>query len=32
MDISDFMYDRFLINGKDSTDYSDLKPGSSIRL
>ena len=32
MDISDFVYDRFLINGKDSIDYSDLKPGSLIRL
>ena len=32
MDICDFVYDRFLINGKDSTDYSDLKPGSTIRL
>ncbi len=32
MDISDFVYDRFLINGKDSTDYSDLKAGDKIRL
>ena len=32
MDISDFVYDRFLINGKDSSSYSDLKPGDKVRL
>ena len=32
MDISDVYYDRFLINGKDTIRYPDIKPGQTVRL
>nr|WP_229364585.1 multicopper oxidase domain-containing protein [Fibrella aestuarina] len=32
MDISDVYYERFLINGKDTVRYSDIKPGQTVRL
>lgn len=32
MDISDIAYDKFLINGKDSSQISDLKAGDKVRL
>ncbi|MCY7359054.1 MAG: multicopper oxidase domain-containing protein [Rudanella sp.] len=32
MDISDVYYDRFLINGKDTIRYPEIKPGQTVRL
>jgi len=32
MDISDVYYQRFLINGKDTSRYEQFKPGETIRL
>lgn len=32
MDVSDVYYDKFLINGLSSSDYSDLKAGDKVRL
>lgn len=32
MDVSDVYYDKFLINGQPSSDYSDLKAGDKVRL
>lgn len=32
MDVSDVYYDKFLINGTPSSDYSNLKPGDKVRL
>ena len=32
MDVSDVFYDKFLINGQPSSDYSSLKAGDKIRL
>lgn len=32
MDISDVYYDRFLINGKDTIRYPDIKAGQTVRL
>ena len=32
MDISDVYYDRFLINGKDTIRYPDIRPGQTVRL
>ncbi|WP_184558113.1 multicopper oxidase domain-containing protein [Chryseobacterium sediminis] len=32
MDVSDVYYDKFLINGVPSSDYSNLKPGDKVRL
>lgn len=32
MDISDVYYDRFLINGKDTIRYQDIKAGQTVRL
>ncbi|PXW18087.1 CopA family copper-resistance protein [Chryseobacterium sp. CBTAP 102] len=32
MDVSDVYYDKFLINGTPSSDYSDLKAGDKVRL
>lgn len=32
MDISDVYYQRFLINGKDTLRYPDIKPGQTVRL
>lgn len=32
MDISDVYYERFLINGKDTLQYPDIKPGQTVRL
>jgi CopA family copper-resistance protein len=32
MDISDVYYERFLINGKDTSRYPGLKPGQKLRL
>jgi CopA family copper-resistance protein len=32
MDVSDVYYDKFLINGAPSSDYSNLKAGDKIRL
>lgn len=32
MDISDVGYDAFLVNGKDSSWMSDVKPGDTVRL
>ncbi len=32
MDISDVYYDRFLINGKDTVRYPEIKPGQTVRL
>ncbi|WP_167595390.1 multicopper oxidase domain-containing protein [Chryseobacterium indologenes] len=32
MDVSDVYYDKFLINGSPSSDYSNLKAGDKVRL
>lgn len=32
MDVSDVYYDKFLINGAPSSDYSNIKPGDKVRL
>ncbi|WP_278380010.1 multicopper oxidase domain-containing protein [Chryseobacterium arthrosphaerae] len=32
MDVSDVFYDKFLINGAPSSDYSNLKAGDKVRL
>ncbi|MCY7360377.1 MAG: multicopper oxidase domain-containing protein [Rudanella sp.] len=32
MDISDVYYQRFLINGKDTSRYEEFKPGETVRL
>lgn len=32
MDVSDVYYEKFLINGKNEQKFSDLKPGSKVRL
>jgi CopA family copper-resistance protein len=32
MDVSDVYYDKFLINGQPSSDYSNLKAGDKVRL
>ncbi len=32
MDISDVYYQRFLINGKDTSRYENFKPGETVRL
>lgn len=32
MDLSDVYYERFLINGKDTTRFPEFKPGQTIRL
>jgi CopA family copper-resistance protein len=32
MDVSDVYYDKFLINGQPSSDYSQLKAGDKVRL
>jgi len=32
MDVSDVYYEKFLINGKNEQQFSDLKPGSKVRL
>ncbi len=32
MDVSDVYYDKFLINGQPSSNYSDLKAGDKVRL
>ncbi|ASZ12740.1 multicopper oxidase domain-containing protein [Chitinophaga pendula] len=32
MDLSDVLYDRFLLNGQPKVDLSHLKPGSTVRL
>ena len=32
MDISDVYYDRFLVNGKDTVRYPDIKAGQTVRL
>ncbi|WP_018622782.1 multicopper oxidase domain-containing protein [Spirosoma luteum] len=32
MDISDVYYERFLINGKDTVRYPEIKPGQTVRL
>ncbi len=32
MDVSDVFYDKFLINGQPSSDYSSLKAGDKVRL
>ncbi|CCH57642.1 multicopper oxidase (plasmid) [Fibrisoma limi BUZ 3] len=32
MDISDVYYERFLINGKDTTRHPEIKPGQTVRL
>lgn len=32
MDLSDVYYERFLINGRDTTRYPEFKPGQTVRL
>ncbi|HEX8018113.1 MAG TPA: multicopper oxidase domain-containing protein, partial [Flavobacterium sp.] len=32
MDVSDVYYEKFLINGKNEQQFSELKPGSKVRL
>jgi CopA family copper-resistance protein len=32
MDVSDVYYDKFLLNGKTESEYTDVKPGETVRL
>lgn len=32
MDVSDVYYDKYLINGKQNSDYPEVKPGEKVRL